>query len=596
MEPLRPDLDVDPSIPVLREPVSREELVRLLLDALAHLLPRAEDRRRQRDRNRQLHTKPRRGGQPKDERREDIRYNDLRKAIEKFERFLDKREPAEMMPDERLIAEFLIHLLSRKPSQRPYLLSVCRRIRDLLNSLPSTILKRPILTEKQLARATRFDHLTPESKELLLEFRHFGGRISKGRLTATPLTEGFRERVVSSVLSLLRVCEKNDIFEVTPKDGQLFQLNHRRRGRQEASAINQLVDAKGFYERLRLTDRLKKNPLDAYVEKAKTIDKSFVLQPGIDLIADLSSLDKSDFCKVRDRFICLDCYDFGLRNGENTRLKTTDFKMAKYLELTIRPEAQKGKNKPRVLFRNLLRQTAELYALYMSLRSRIPASTDAMFISARGKPLGESGCRQAVKSVCAELGIKTNEGKDVKPHRLRHSLGTLNVANLGMRLDIYYLTRRLRHSNLETTITYYVNDNPLLDEANHDAIVSGDYRQIDPANADQADKNDHDDFCLNPYETLRRLSHLGLSLPKLKEHALHKGGAEKKGKGILFAEAFVQDLERNWMCKAEAMERLGLCSQGLHDRAVKKGLRHVVIGKASLWRVEDILATKKGQL
>lgn len=224
------------------------------------------------------------------------------------------------------------------------------------------------------------------------------------------------------------------------------------------------------------------------------------------------------------------------------------------------------------------------------MRETLNADTDALLLSETGKPLLVTGCRNAVKRVSGQLGIRTHRGRTPSPHRYRHSLGTLNIGELGMRLSPYYLMRRYRHSDIRITMDVYVANNPLLDEAQHLAVVAAANGNGHAGNGSPAPGSMAADITVPEAEAMARVRSLGINWRSLRDHAAGERAAVERSGKVFYSETFLGRLCTEWMTKEEAMRLMGVSSRGAYRNRVRNhGIGLLVIGKASLARTEDVI-------
>lgn len=319
------------------------------------------------------------------------------------------------------------------------------------------------------------------------------------------------------------------------------------------------------------------------------MDSDYVPADQIAKLADLATLDEGSFRSVRDRLLAFTlCYDYGLRIGEAARLRTGDVRVNDFVEVVLRGEIQKGRGKQPVPLRNLFPESRKLFDLYLRLRPE--AGSDSLLLSLAGKPMLASGCRKAVKRVSEELGILTHAGRTPSPHRYRHSLGTLNVGELGMRLSPYYLMRRYRHNDLKVTTQVYVANNPLLDEAQHLAVVNAALGNGHAADSDPRPRAMATDITVPETEAMARVRSLGVTWRSLRDHATdEKAAVDRNGKHF-YSEAFLERLCTEWITKKEAMRLMGIASStAYHNRVRNHGIETLVIGRASLAKSADVV-------
>ena len=179
--------------------------------------------------------------------------------------------------------------------------------------------------------------------------------------------------------------------------------------------------------------------------------------------------------------------------------------------------------------------------------------------------------------------------------RNRHSLGTLNVGELGMKLSPYYLMRRYRHNDIKTTMEVYVARNPLLDEAQHVAIVNAANGNGHAMTQDPKPKAMADDITVAEMEATTQVRALGVNWRSLREHALAQRAAVQRGAHFFYSASFLDSLCTTWMTREEAMEDLGLASvSGFQYKVRAEQIRTLVIGRASLVHAGDVRRVRRG--
>ncbi|MFT5240331.1 MAG: hypothetical protein ACI9X0_001302 [Kiritimatiellia bacterium] len=155
--------------------------------------------------------------------------------------------------------------------------------------------------------------------------------------------------------------------------------------------------------------------------------------------------------------------------------------------------------------------------------------------------------------------------------------------------------RRYRHKDIRTTIDVYVSHNPLLDEAQHRAVVAnGNGNAVDSDPNPQAMATD---ISVPEMEAVAKVRSLGISWRSLREHAIREKAAVERKKRLFYSASFLDALCEGWMTKAEAMRLLGLASSsGFFNRAKAEGFRTLVIGRASLVSMTDVMGSlRNGQ-
>ncbi len=569
----RPPPNIDLSTPVFRSPVPRGECIRLLGAALDSILP----------------VEPRRAN-----RAVAIRYNDKTRALRLFGEYLTASGIDPVGIDEAMLQAFAKHLAG-KPGfgKAGYRNTLCQTVRDLTNRLPDSIRRRPLVNERDVRRIRRFDHLTPRTQAILKDFLRDGRRARVREGAAAPvlsdalLSQQYRETVVENALNLMRQVGVDDICSVTPEIVTAYIRAYADNGRRQ-TAIHLLADVRPLFSNLWAGGLVSGIPFDDTVKKVVGESHDFVIPDGIEVLRNLSTLDRDDFSAVRNRLICFGlCYDFTLRCGEVVRVKTYDITIEDFVGLTLRPEVQKGRKRRETML-NFFPETRELMVRYLEMREALHPATDALIVSDRGQPMLDGGCRAAVRVHCDPLGLKTNDGRGIYPHALRHSFGTLNSGSLGLRLDPYDLMRRLRHTSVELTVRVYVNNNPLLKRQRHIATVNG---------YSGTDRSRHIDIKPRPaivselmpeVEALHALAHLGITWQGLQKYGMDQGTARRNGTRYEYPRGLIEDLAANWVTKETVMKTLGFGRSRFHCWVKSRDVKPIQIGRVSLIRAKDI--------
>ena len=587
----RPKQDVDLSQPVLLKPMAREKVMSALHSAMEAQIPPAVRH---------------------ESRAKTIRYNDLAGSLKLWGQFLATLGDGPVNPNEALLDDFLKFVTQEKPNWK----DGCRknlpiRIRTLINSLPTAVLNRPLLGSREVAQKTRFNIFSPETKAALQSFLVDGRCLKRNGidssappiLTGRLLSPAYRESVVDRVRHFLTIIEKRSVFGLTASDAEVYLADYAAQGNRQGG-INNLADIQSFFSNLFARGSIDKMPFTTVFAKKNAVDDDFVPPERLAILQDISTVDLKDIVEVRDRLlaICL-LYDFALRLGEVIRLKVSDVAINDYIELTIRSEVQKGQGKPTKAFLSFFPESKTLMSAYLRLRQQRQTSHDALIITQSGEPLLASGCRAAVQELCRKLGVKTAKGELPAPHRFRHSFGTCNVAPLGLRLDIYDIMKRLRHTSIELTTRTYISDNPLLSRAKHEEHVralnvsfprTGSTTQstVDHPGNDGAD--DGRGFTVAENDAIRLLVPFGVVRVSLRKFAESKGVAKKRNGDWFYARASIDDLSQNYFTKQEAMRIIGFSRSAFAYWVGNHGIEQAVIGKVSLVKRDAVLAKSRG--
>lgn len=591
--------DVDLAKTVLKAPMPKDALIASLRSALDLLYPVSE-----------RYAVPPAGKGIKPLR---IRYNDSSDSLKLFDQFLLEKTPDGIAIDEALMGEFRGYLSLKLPHRgKNSLKVVCGRVRSLVNALPEKLRHRKLLSPADHRRVSKYDCFTDGTKRIILQFlangrilrkRRFGA--GKPTLSSSLLAPSTRRCRVDQLGYFLKVVGKNDVFSVDADDADKYVAHYADHDIRQ-TGINNLADLQAFFINLVASGSMEKCPFVEYYYKINGVDDDFVLPDALAILFDISRIDLKDLTAVRNRLlaICL-CYDYALRIGEVARLKVQDVKITDFIELTIRKEIQKG-DKPTVGFFNYFPESKTLMTAYLKLRAQKHPATDALIITEKGKPMRENGCRDAVQDLCRSLGVITAKGKVPAPHRFRHSLGTCNAQSIGLKLSMFDIMDRLRHTSVELTRRIYITNNPLLTRAKHEAhlkangirmVRGGDNRNSQVAvTMDCPAQSPMQDFSIPENNAVRILFPLGITLLALRKYAEEHKLVERANGGYVYDRHFVEDLSKNFYTKKKAMQLLGITSRtGLYFWINRVGISPVVIGKASLLKKEIVLQEIEGR-
>jgi len=586
--------DVDLSKPVLKASTDRTALITYLQSALDAMFP-AEER-----------YAPNPAGSAHKMSR--IRYNDCSDAIKLFADFLTKSGRISLNIDETLMDEFERFIDSEKAHWGKRSRDVVGlRVRTLINALPETLRNRVLLNPREQKKATRFDGYSPATKAAFIKFLSDGRKVKKNgegrpQLTDRQLAASNRNSTTERMRLFLKTVGKTDVLSITAADSEKFLEIYTARNERQ-SAANILVDIQPFFNNLWARGLINQLPFITTCIKQNGVNDDFVPPEQLAVLQDISTVDMKDIVAVRNRLLtfCL-CYDFALRIGEVAQLKVSDVTVNDFVDLTIRSEIQKGHGKPERLAYSYFPESKTLMNAYLKLRKQIRPTTDALMITEKGKPLLDCGCRNAIQESCRGLGVTTSKGELPAPHRFRHSFGTCNIRPLGLNLDIYDIMRRLRHTSSDVTTRTYINDNPLLNKAKHEAQVQAARlagRQMNsgvshlPMNPSSADHPAADDFSVAENHALALVAPLGIVRASLRQYAQGKGLVEKRKGEWFYSRRFVEGLPQNYFSKQEAMRIIGIKKSAFFYWVGSKGIEQVVIGKVSLVRKDDVMAKSR---
>lgn len=557
----RPDVDL--SVPPFRRPLGIDECL-VLLDRIAR---QAAHR---------------------------IRRNDNIRCVRLFGDFVRARGVDQLAIDEELLHQFDQHLATRPECADPcYRNTIVRCIREAANRLSPDILRRQIVPGRDYDRIRRLQLLTPQTQGILKQFKAEGRKVrfrhgEKPTLLTELLAPRYRISAVDSMRRFLDVVGKNDLMAVTADDVDRCISIYTKKGMRDR-AINMLADARPIFKNLFAKGTILADPLAAITQKVVRIRNEFVMPDGMAKLQDLSTVDFKDFEDVRDRMLTfVHCYDFALRTGEVALLWRDDIEMSEYVSLRLRPEVQKGQHNVEVTMQNYFEESRCLVEAYLKMRDALNPKTNALIVSSRGKRFSGASCTKAVKRQCEKLGIKSTKNKIPTGHILRHAFGTINIASLGLGLDVYMVMQRLRHKSIDVTTRVYLNNNPLLQKERHKAIVNNHRNGHGPVlsrpvgNVGMTVMPSGNGDLMSELDALKALENLGLTWKGLQKHAADRQASRKMGDSVLYLRAFVEDLAANWVTKQQVMKSLGFGVSRFFYWAKSRGIEPIQIGKVCL--------------
>jgi hypothetical protein len=99
----------------------------------------------------------------------------------------------------------------------------------------------------------------------------------------------------------------------------------------------------------------------------------------------------------------------------------------------------------------------------------------------------------------------------------------------------------------------YVTTNPLLNEAQHVAIVNAANGNGHVASPDPVPRSMASDIKVPEMEAMSRARTLGVNWRSLREHAMGERAAVERGGRFYYSESFLERLCTEWMTRVEAM-------------------------------------------
>jgi hypothetical protein len=155
--------------------------------------------------------------------------------------------------------------------------------------------------------------------------------------------------------------------------------------------------------------------------------------------------------------------------------------------------------------------------------------------------------------------------------------------------------QRLRHSDIRTTLNNYVTQNPLLEFAQHRAIVArmdnrhiGTTPLISAASSSTSESTQVQDMLEN--FALSQLRSHGVTLEALRKYATKENVGSKKNGQWSYSSTAIDDLAKNYIAKEDAVQMLCISRSGFHHWIKSKGVQTAVVGKVSLVRTDEVMA------
>ena len=569
--------DVDLSVPVLLADMPRADFLQALAVALQTRFP-PEDLPRSTGRQAQ--------------------YRQYQRALTLFADFLTPRETVNV--NEATLEEFVDHLAPDNDQPPASWAEYTSNIRCLVNNLPKEIRRRRLLAPQQVKWADKLANLAPEYQELIRKFLR-DGRKSKMThsgeviLKSQRLSETTRDYCVSSIRTLLKRMAITDLRLLTPERISDY-LDSCDEGGSRDAALRHLANIRPLCRLLQARGILTKDPLAGISQRPMSSNMDYVEIEGIKKLGDLRTVDMNDVVDVRNRMIAYTlCFDLALRRSEagwldldELRIRQSDHGMV--LALHLPKEKQKGQNKRDADIFSLFPQSATLAARYLRLRPTLRPRDNAFLISERGTRLLTVGVADAVRTQCDKLGILTKGGKRVSPHRLRHSLATLNAMPLG-RLDESDLAKRLRHENVQTTRKIYIANNPEIEWQRHQELLARMHKQAEEApkkSSHSVPSSSTQTASLTELQAVEMLSEIGITPIALKIAATQDKALLELDKGFCYARSYIEDIRDNWTPKGEAKLMMQMTDHQLWHWLNLSGRKARLIGKTSLIRRADI--------
>ena len=267
----------------------------------------------------------------------------------------------------------------------------------------------------------------------------------------------------------------------------------------------------------------------------------------------------------------------------------------------------------------------ELLKKYLrDIRPQFQPKSDALFLNRTGERIKTNQINVSLKEFANKSGIKTFNGKYLTTHIFRHTFASLNIAPLGLRLNLDQIISRLRHKDRALAEKVYILDNPdveklkhkerlsLLNDNNHErfwripkAVFVGWLKDELQLSVTLISKVEEAHDLHNPEKSVKErpqlinkkliseddalglLSDFDLTLNSLRSYCLkNKYCTEFKGT-YKYDEEFIWKLRNDYESRESALDKMGISLA--HFYRLKNKLELISIGKTSLVKKTAVL-------
>ncbi|MDD5273151.1 MAG: tyrosine recombinase XerC [Methylovulum sp.] len=267
----------------------------------------------------------------------------------------------------------------------------------------------------------------------------FFTQLSKEKHSSSHTVKSYR----LDMAQLSRYCTDKAIShwrDVQAADIRAHIANRHRQGMGGKSLQRELSAIRSFYQYLLENNHASANP--AQHVKAPKSARKLPKTLDVDQVKGLLEAGTSSLLEIRDLAMFELFYSSGLRLSELAALDLQDMDLSDH---SLRVRAGKG-GKGRVLPIG----SKAIAAINNWLAQRLnyaQTEDDALFISSRGRRLGQRNIELRLKAWCQKKGI----AEAVHPHMLRHSFAS---HLLEASQDLRGVQELLGHSNISTTQIY----------------------------------------------------------------------------------------------------------------------------------------------
>jgi len=239
---------------------------------------------------------------------------------------------------------------------------------------------------------------------------------------------------------LLNYCTSQQLQQwqdVQPIDIRNHIANRHRKGIASKSLQRELSAIRSFYNFLLKKHHFQSNP--ARHVKAPKQARKLPKVLDVDQMAGMLDSPPDSFLEIRDLAMFELFYSSGLRLSELAALNTNDIDLSEGELHVLQGKGSKQRNLPI--------GSKAITALKKWLKQRTETIDQAVFISNKGKRLGQRSIQLRLSRWCKKIGLPEH----VHPHMLRHSFASHLLESSH---DIRAVQELLGHSNISTTQIY----------------------------------------------------------------------------------------------------------------------------------------------
>jgi hypothetical protein len=270
-----------------------------------------------------------------------------------------------------------------------------------------------------------------------------------------------------------------------------------------------------------------------------------------------------------------------------------------FVELTLRPEVQKGQNRQMQWLYNFLPETLVMVRRYLEIRSELRPESDSMFISdGLKRGIAKGTCQRLIKEHMESQGIKSDLGKTVHSHLFRHGFASGNWGDIGLCLSDDAIRDRLRHSKRDLlNVCYKTVTRDIAFDQHRERMRMIRERQLSrTGSADVASlsMSPSSDNTMPEGNAMDVLKHFGFTSAGLRKAAGALMKCDKQNGVFLYSRSWVSELASNWITKQKAMEITGMTQpQYWHWTNLQK-IETTVIGMVSIVKAADACRMANG--